>query len=209
MIQLLEKSLSEEKIGLIQSVIRINHIEAKYTHRTVRKIWSTFAKSITLVKKFVLLRSELNVFECAILLDSLWKKSIALSVAAAQIFSYAALASYIYNDQCAEDLSGWNCFWRTPIAIFIALLYAFLTGAKCSSIVTFSVYLGYMSVVVACFVLIIRTDQLLDIILNALAVASISELDEELGSILDDGGNVVEEFFKAKHGPPVSGNRQR
>ena len=74
---------------------------------------------------------------------------------------------------------------------------------------TFSVYLGYVSVVVACFVLIIRIDQLLDIILNALAVASISELDEELGSILDDGGNVVEEFFKAKHGPPVSGNRQR
>jgi hypothetical protein len=62
----------------------------------VRKVWSTFIESITLVKKFVLLRSELNVFECAILLDSYWKKSIALTVVMAQILSYWALFNYVF-----------------------------------------------------------------------------------------------------------------
>ena len=227
MIQLLEKSLAESKIGLIQSVIRINHMEAKYTNYTVRKIWSTFTKSITLVKKFVLLRSELNVFECAILLDCFWKKIIALSVAAAQILSYAALASYIYYDQCTEDSAGaarYHCFGRVKMAIPISLLSTFLTFLKVryqttrqfkfetifkdiikpSSLnyilllVDFisNVLMGFFSMVL-CFVLICRSDNVLDVVLNALAVASISELDEELGSVLDDGGNLVEEFFKA------------
>jgi len=70
---------------------------------TVRQIWSTFADTISLVKKYVRLRPNLNMIECAILNErGMWDKCIAIFVAISQCFLSFVLAWHVLIAQDFE-----------------------------------------------------------------------------------------------------------
>ena len=233
MLDLLDRCFLEGQIGLIQSVIRIDHIRSDefVIEPAVRIIWSTLTESISMVKQFVLVRPNLNIIECAILDDSLWpNKIIALLVALAQIVITVVLCYHVMWYQCCEKPSSgiqWtecveNCiwlpekyFWKVPFSGLMSFLALFLTCIKVykqiddkskfnqifwkliskdgskwtwlNNVLLFldlvnNVWLSVITVFLTFFIISLA-DEVSDLVLNALAITFVVELDEELNSL--------------------------
>eukprot|EP01036_Dinobryon_divergens_P029662 gene29662-38788_t len=112
MLDILERCFADNQIGLIQSVIRVSHIKSENSliNPPVREIWTTFSKTISMVKQFVLKRPNLNMIECAILQESWFDKLRALFVAVAQFLIAYILASHVLFPTTNDDDEGTaNC----------------------------------------------------------------------------------------------------
>jgi hypothetical protein len=100
MLDILQRCFADNQMSLIQSVIRVNHIKSddSMINPPVRQIWTTFADTISLVKKYVRLRPSLNLIECAFLSEYPRDKRFAIIVAILQCLTALILA--------------WNVFFR-------------------------------------------------------------------------------------------------
>jgi hypothetical protein len=106
MLDILQRCFADDQRGLIQSVIRVNHIKSDVSmiNPTVRQIWSTFTETVSLVKKYVQLRPNLNMIECAILSErGTSDKTSAIFVAISQCILFLVLAWHVLIAQKFEQ----------------------------------------------------------------------------------------------------------
>lgn len=233
MLNLLDKCFLEGRIGLVQSVIRIDHIQSDdfIIEPVVRIIWSTFTESISTVKNYVLERPNLNMIECALLDDSFTDKVVAICVAISQILIAVVLICHINWYQCCKDATtvatdgddkNWaqcpwsllseQCLWKAPFSGLMTAIALFLTAVKVraqiedknkfnrvfKSIIESgesspvnrallvldlinNVWLSVVTIILTFFIISLA-DDVSDLVLNALAITFVVELDEELNS---------------------------
>eukprot|EP01036_Dinobryon_divergens_P029664 gene29664-38791_t len=182
MLHILEKCFAEGNIGLIQSVIRIDHIKCDednvFITPHVRKIWSEFAKKIRIVKQYVLERPALNMIECAILSESWRDKWWAVLVDFSVVMSFVAV--FLTGTKMSKQIEDQRKFtaiftdsislsqeWKWPnwILHYIDFLV--------------NVVLSVITVLVT-FLLISGSEKVVDLVVNCLAITFIVELDEDM-----------------------------
>eukprot|EP01036_Dinobryon_divergens_P027444 gene27444-36220_t len=178
MIDLLENFFFNfnNQLGLLQSVIRINHLEAEQyssINLPVRQFWTTFADTMLMVQQFKSKRPNLNMIECAILSDSWWDK-----------WGYSST----WYDGCLK-----KCFWRVDISTVVMTIIAFIMVLlkaekqqddlrKFHSVFEkLIVEKGhYFDPVLYLDQLLFSSDEVKDQVLNCVALTFIVELDDDL-----------------------------
>ena len=155
MLDILERCFADNQISLIQSVIRVSHIKSddSMINPPVRQIFSTFTKTISIVKQFVLKRPNLNMIECAILSDNKWGKVSAILVAISQFLIAGVLAWHVFFAQADDSADSAKC---DVFSIFTDVMAQSsvpdMRGCimKCYWKVDFSFMMTIIAVVVSC-----------------------------------------------------------
>eukprot|EP01036_Dinobryon_divergens_P028163 gene28163-37063_t len=158
MLDILERCFADNQIGLIQSVIRVNHIKSddSMINQPVREIWSTFTETISMVKQFVLDKPKLNLIECAILSDNQWNKWKAIFIAFFQcLILYVTAVVFIeafdddddnrcdiqsiYKDAWSQNswVDSWGCvlkcYWRVDYSFMMTIIAVIVSYMKVKS----------------------------------------------------------------------------
>ena len=230
MVDLLQESFAENRLGLLQSVIRINHLKAdddSSINPRVKQIWATFADTMLMIKQFKLERPNLNMIECAILSESVWDKQRAVIVAVAQclmafvlvlhvLIPQAEAYSILTNTIDKEYSSAWyrfwmNSFWRVDFSFMMTIIAVTMVILKVAKQIEdqrkfHTVFINKLTtskklnlidrlllildntvnnmlpvlLVFLTFMLISRSDEVTDLVLNCVALTFIVELDDDL-----------------------------
>jgi len=212
MVTMVDRCLSNGSLGLVQSVIRMNHVTLFYPLITNKIIWSTFSSTMSTVKQFIIQRPSLNLIQCEILRGTYFGRLCAVVLVLSQILLTVILIIHITIYQCESEST---CFWKSDFAIpmsIVALVFSLLkvrnhyndkikfdkvfkniikhkTNHKSGDLINTLIVADFISnkflffiTPIVAFVLIANTGSLLDMVLNLLAVTYIVELDEQLNS---------------------------
>ena len=255
MVELLGECFANNKLGMLQSVIRINHLKAvngSSINPPVRQIWSTVADTMFMVKQLKLERPNLNMIECAILSEIPKEKLEAVLVAIAQCLMAFVLALHVLvpkpsvdgrDDKCdaysilinvisQEYTSAWygcwmKCYWRVDFSFMMTIIAVVMVMLKVvkqvddqrkfylvfDKLVTekkkwidgfllildiiVNFWLPFLLVLLT-FILISKSDEVTDLVLNCLATTFIVELDDDLNKrdTVEVDDLVIETFRK-------------
>ena len=239
MIDLLRECFDNNKLDLLQSVIRINHLTAEQyssINLPVRQMWSAFADIMLMVKQFKLKRPNLNMIECAILSTSRNEKWEAVIVAISQCLMACVLVLHVMIPQSGIDdddelqcdvysickniinmgySSTWydgclkKCYWRVDFSFMMTIIAVVMVILKVVKQVDdqqkfrlvfeklimdksdfFEQFLLILDIIVnvilpiflviLTFMLISKSDEVTDLVLNCVALTFIVKLDDDL-----------------------------